>query len=87
MVQFSPWGAREFLFLDDLYVSNTVRGRGAGSLLMRAVGRIALERGLDVRWHIEKANVSAQAFYRALGAEIREKLIAYWPQEAIRTHT
>lgn len=84
LVQFSPWAAREYLFLDDLYVSDAVRGRGAGSLLMREVGRIALEREMEVRWHIEKDNASAQKFYRSLGAECREKLIAYWPVDTIR---
>ncbi len=78
LVQFSPWMGRDYLFLDDLYVSDEVRGLGIGSRLMRHVGALALARGVDVRWHVEVGNQSAQKFYRSLGAELKDKLIAYW---------
>jgi GNAT superfamily N-acetyltransferase len=84
LVQFSPWLGREYLFLDDLYVSDEARGTGIGSRLLRDVGALALERGVGVRWHVEPANRSAQQFYRRFGAELRDKWIAYWPLEAIR---
>lgn len=84
MFQFSPWAGRDYLFLDDLYVSDEVRGSGIGSNLMRDVGALALEHGADVRWHVETENRAAQKFYRALGAELRDKAIAYWTTEAIR---
>jgi ribosomal protein S18 acetylase RimI-like enzyme len=84
MVQFSPWLDRDYLFLDDLYVSEDVRGSGIGSRLMREVGALALERGVGVRWHVELENRRAQKFYRALGAELQNKWIAYWSTESIR---
>ena len=84
MLQFSPWMGRDYLFLDDLYVRDEARGLGIGSRLLKQVGALALERGLGVRWHVEMENRSAQKLYRALGAELREKLIAYWTTEAIR---
>jgi ribosomal protein S18 acetylase RimI-like enzyme len=84
LVQFSPWAARDYLFLDDLYVSDSMRGRGVGSLLMQRVGEVASELGTDVRWHVDPENHAAQKFYRGLGAEMREKLLAYWTVEAIR---
>jgi ribosomal protein S18 acetylase RimI-like enzyme len=84
MPQFSPWMGRDYLFLDDLYVRDEARGLGIGSRLMRQVGALALERGIGVRWHVEMENRSAQKLYRALGAELKEKLIAYWTTEAIR---
>lgn len=84
MFQFSPWIGREYLFLDDLYVNEAARGAGVGLRLMRHVGALALERGVEVRWHVENENHFAQKFYRALGAELREKLIAYWTIESIR---
>jgi ribosomal protein S18 acetylase RimI-like enzyme len=84
MLQFSPWMGRDYLFLDDLYIRDEARGLGIGSRLMRQVGALALERGVGVRWHVEMENRSAQKLYRALGAELREKLIAYWTTEAIR---
>ena len=85
LFQFSPWAGRDYIFLDDLYVSDEVRGLGIGTSLMRDVGALALERGTDVRWHVETENRSAQRFYRALGAEFRDKVIAYWTIESIRT--
>jgi GNAT superfamily N-acetyltransferase len=84
LFQFSPWIAREYLFLDDLYVAATHRGRGIGALLMRRVAEAALERDVDARWHIETVNGPAQEFYRALGAELRDRFIAYWSREAMR---
>jgi len=83
LLQFSPWMGRDYLFLDDLYVRDEVRGLGIGSRLMRHVGALALEHGVSVRWHVEIENRSAQRLYRALGAELREKLIAYWSTESI----
>ena len=83
MLQFSPWMGRDYLFLDDLYVSDEVRGLGIGSRLMRHVGALAVARGVGVRWHVEVENQSAQKFYRALGAELKDKLIAYWSTESI----
>lgn len=84
LLQFSPWMGRDYLFLDDLYVRDEARGLGIGSRLMRQVGALALERGIGVRWHVETENRSGQKLYRALGAELREKFIAYWTTEAIR---
>lgn len=84
LLQFSPWMGVDYLFLDDLYVRDDARGLGIGSRLMRQVGALALERGVGVRWHVEIENRSAQKLYRALGAELKEKLIAYWTTEAIQ---
>jgi GNAT superfamily N-acetyltransferase len=84
LLQFSPWIGRDYLFVDDLYVSDDARGSGIGSRLMKQVGALALERGVGVRWHVEPANRSAQSFYRTLGAELRDKLIAYWSIESIQ---
>jgi len=83
MAQFSPWAMQDYLYLDDLYVSEAARARGVGSLLMRHLGTIALERGIGVRWHVESAS-QAQNFYRSLGAELRERFSAYWSLDAIR---
>lgn len=84
LFHFSPWLVREYLFLDDVYVAEEQRGRGIGALLMRRVAEIAVERGVDARWHVETTNRSAQKFYTALGAELRDRYIAYWPRDAMR---
>jgi len=85
--QLSPWAAHEYLFLDDLYILPSRRGAGIGSLLMDRVAAIALERDMDVRWHVETVNTSAQTFYLSLGAVLRDRYIAYWTKEAMRLRT
>jgi GNAT superfamily N-acetyltransferase len=82
--QLSPWAGREYLFLDDLYIVPARRGAGIGSLLMDRIATIALDRDMDVRWHVETANTSAQTFYTSLGAELRDRFIAYWTLDAMR---
>jgi len=84
LFQFSPWAGREYLFLDDVYVAEEARGSGAGSRLMQQVAEIALQRDVEVRWHVQTENLPAQRFYRALGAELRDRWIAYWTQDAMR---
>jgi ribosomal protein S18 acetylase RimI-like enzyme len=86
MAQFSPWAGRDYLFVDDVYVAASQRGSGVGSLLMKRIGELATQRDMDVRWHVETDNVSAQKFYRSLGAELRSRFIAYWSQESIRSY-
>ena len=86
LFHFLPWAAREYLYLDDLYVAESHRGRGIGALLMRRIAEIALARDVDARWHIELANRSAQTFYRGLGAELRDRFTTYWSREAMRAH-
>lgn len=78
MAQLSPWMGRDYMFLDDLYVIPRMRGSGVGSLLMKRIGEIALERDMEVRWHVEVENVSAQKFYQSIGAVLRSRFIAYW---------
>jgi GNAT superfamily N-acetyltransferase len=84
MFQFSPWAVREYLFLDDIYVAEDARKRGVGTRLMQRLAEIALERDVDVRWHVETENRSAQRVYAGMGAKLRDKFIAYWSRDAIR---
>lgn len=84
LFQFSPWAGHEYLFLDDVYVTEEARGSGVGSRLMQGVAEIALQHDVEVRWHVETENLPAQRFYRTLGAELRDRFIAYWLQAAMR---
>jgi len=81
---FHPWTAREYLYLDDLYVASSHRGQGIGTNLMDRVAAIAIERDVDAGWHVELANRRAQDFYTALGAELRDRFTAYWSRAAMR---
>lgn len=76
---------REYLFIDDLYVAAAQRGKGTGKLLMQRIAAMALARDVDARWHVETVNRAAQEFYKSLGAELRDRYIAYWSREAMRS--
>ena len=72
------WEARDILRLDDLFVRDGYRDAGVGRLLMVELARLARPEGLIVRWEMQEDNVSAQRFYRRLGASLRTKVIAAW---------
>lgn len=57
-------------YLDSLHVSPAARGKGAGTALLRAVGRWALENGYAaMSVCIVRGNDRAGDLYRSLGAE------------------
>ena len=60
--------ARPFLFLEDLGVAETARGKGIGEALVAAVAREAVARGASrVEWSVLDWNEGAIRFYRRLG--------------------
>jgi len=70
---YSTWAGRA-LFLEDLFVRESFRGRGVGKALLAAVARIAVEeKCYGVHWEVLDWNERAIEFYKALGAEFRDK--------------
>ena len=68
---YSTFLARPGLYLEDIYVSPEHRRRGLGSLLMRRVAAIAVERGCGrFEWAALDWNTDAHRFYEGLGAEM-----------------
>ena len=66
---FSTWLGRHGVYLEDLYVRPTHRGRGFGKALLTTLASIARERGYGrVEWAVLDWNTPAQDFYRSLGA-------------------
>jgi GNAT superfamily N-acetyltransferase len=60
---------RYSLFVEDIYVAPSHRGRGIGLALFRHMARIALARRcLDMAWNVLDWNTSAIGFYRRIGA-------------------
>ncbi|MEQ9103377.1 MAG: GNAT family N-acetyltransferase [Rhodothermales bacterium] len=58
------------MYLEDLYVEESSRGRGIGYALLTALVRLAAERGCQrLEWSVLDWNEPAIAFYRQLGAE------------------
>jgi len=58
------------IFLEDLFVQETFRGRGVGRALLSQVARIARqEDSYGIRWEVLGWNESAIKFYKSLGCE------------------
>ena len=66
---YSTWCGRPGLYLEDLFVLETYRGRGIGAALMRRLREIVAERGWGrIEWTVLNWNTPAQSFYRDQGA-------------------
>jgi GNAT superfamily N-acetyltransferase len=66
---YSTWRGRQ-MFLEDLFVRETFRGRKVGKSLLAAVARVAEREGCHgLRWEVLDWNHTAVQFYESLGAE------------------
>ena len=66
---FSTFLGRPGIHLEDLFVRPEARGAGHGLALLRALGRIARDRGCGrIEWNVLDWNEPSIAFYRSLGA-------------------
>lgn len=67
---YSTWRGRRGLYLEDLYVRPSARGRGVGKSLLVHLAALAVARGCArLEWSVLDWNTPAIGFYRALGAE------------------
>ncbi|HTV68526.1 MAG TPA: GNAT family N-acetyltransferase [Rhizobiaceae bacterium] len=65
---FSTWLGRPGVYVQDIFVDETFRGRGVGEKLIARVAAITAERGgIYLRLSVDVENISAQAFYSSLG--------------------
>ncbi len=66
---FSTFECKPGIYLEDLYVTPTARGKGLGKALLLALARLAVERGCArLEWSVLDWNTPAIAFYKSLGA-------------------
>src|SRR5260370_2607923 len=66
---YSTWEGRPGLFLEDLFVRQTFRGKGIGRALLANVAGIAQgENCYGVRWEVLDWNQPAIDFYKRMGA-------------------
>lgn len=71
---FSTWTGVRGIWLDDLYVTPEARGKGAGTALLKAVARIAVERGCArYEWWVLDWNQRAIDLYRSMGAQAMDE--------------
>jgi GNAT superfamily N-acetyltransferase len=70
---FSSTQAVETVLMNDLFVSEPVRGRGVGRALIEASAAVARERGAaQLEWSTAPDNLTAQRLYDSTGAERSE---------------
>lgn len=65
---FSTWLGRPGIYVQDIFVDESFRGKGVGEKLVARVAAISAERGASyLRLSVDVENISAQAFYSSLG--------------------
>jgi GNAT superfamily N-acetyltransferase len=68
-VNYSTWTGHHGIYLEDLYVRPSMRGRGHGRALLAELARICTERGYRrLEWAVLDWNEPARRFYASLGA-------------------
>ncbi|MBS2018482.1 MAG: GNAT family N-acetyltransferase [Deltaproteobacteria bacterium] len=84
---YSTWNGRRCLFLEDLFVEPSHRGKGAGLALMRALAREAVDaRCMRFVWNVLDWNQPSIDFYERLGAKVlREWLTVRLEGDALAT--
>lgn len=66
---FSTWTGRRGIYLEDLFVSPTARGSGAGKILLAHLARVCVEEGLArIEWIVLNDNHGGIKFYAREGA-------------------
>lgn len=75
---FSTWLGKPGLYLEDLFVRESVRGKGIGKALLLHLAGIARERGCGrMEWSVLDWNTPAIDFYKALGAKPQSEWTVY----------
>jgi ribosomal protein S18 acetylase RimI-like enzyme len=67
---------RNFVYLDELVVTENYRGRGIASLLIQSLTEWSKRRGADcIDLHVWQANTKAKALYQKLGFNEKQLLM------------
>ena len=75
---FSTFHGRPGIYLEDLYVTPSARGRGAGRALLATLARIAVaERCRRVEWAVLDWNAPSIEFYKSLSATAMDEWTVY----------
>ncbi|MFD1260864.1 GNAT family N-acetyltransferase [Entomomonas asaccharolytica] len=75
---YSTWLAKKGLYLEDLYVAASERGKGVGKLLLLHLAKMAVEEGCGrFEWSVLDWNTPAIEFYESLGAKPQDEWTVY----------
>ena len=71
---FSSFVGRHGIWIEDLYVRETFRGKGIGAALLKRIARRCAEEGLGrLEWSVLDWNENAIRFYKSTGAQVMEE--------------
>jgi GNAT superfamily N-acetyltransferase len=77
-LNFSTWLCTHGIYLEDLYVTPEMRGRGIGTALLAELARLCVQRGFGrLEWWVLDWNEPAIGFYRSLGAVAMDDWTVY----------
>jgi GNAT superfamily N-acetyltransferase len=72
--RYSSFAGQPSLWLDDLYVDEELRSRGAGAALMQVLAQIARDNQCThIAWTAAARNTRGLKFYQRLGATVTEQ--------------
>jgi GNAT superfamily N-acetyltransferase len=75
---YSTFLGRGGIYLEDLFVLQTYRGKGYGKALLAALAKLAVERGAGrLEWAVLDWNETAIGFYQRLGAKALDEWTTY----------
>lgn len=75
---YSTFLGKHGLYLEDLYVRESERGKGAGKALLSRLAEIALENDCGrMEWWVLDWNAPSIAFYKSLGAVAMDEWTVY----------
>lgn len=75
---YSTFLARPGIYLEDLFVEPPFRGKGYGKALLRAIAKLAVERGCGrLEWSVLNWNEPSIRFYESLGARRLDEWSGY----------
>ncbi|HEY0147322.1 MAG TPA: GNAT family N-acetyltransferase [Methylovirgula sp.] len=71
---FSSFAGRHGIWIEDLYVRETFRGKGLGAAMLHAIARRCVEEKLArLEWSVLDWNENAIRFYRGAGAQLKSE--------------
>jgi ribosomal protein S18 acetylase RimI-like enzyme len=74
-LDFSTWDAKNFLYLDCLYLEPEFRGLGIGEKAFEMLKEIAKENdSINIQWHTPVFNERAIKFYNRIGGTGKDKV-------------
>ncbi|MCE7994577.1 MAG: GNAT family N-acetyltransferase [Roseivirga sp.] len=77
--QFSTWDADFYIYLDCLYLDDSMRCHGIGQELMEYIKEYAKAEGCkEIQWQTPDFNTGAIKFYKRLGALAKTKERFFW---------